>query len=209
MLEIFGGLLLINLASLVPPGPYTFVIIQYGRNKSGRSAMLFITGSFIADLLLVLLLYFGLTPFLKNPLVGSFSSIVGGIFLSWLGIQILKNNNVSQLKANDNFLNKGPLMTGFLVAIMHPAYWIWWGTIGVSYLTQALKFSVIGIGAFLTALILPTYGWFGFLYLAIAKGRKWISDKVFYKINIICGISLIGFSFWFLGKGLFSLFSWY
>ncbi|MCD6216959.1 LysE family transporter [bacterium] len=54
---------------------------------------------------------------------------------------------------------------------------------------------------FSLALIIPTAGWFSFLYLFTSKGSEKLSSKNFHKvINLVCGIVLIGFGVWFLVK---------
>lgn len=123
MLETFVGLLLVNLAGLIPPGTYTLIIIQYAKNKAKVATIHFITGSFIADILIASVLYLGFQPFLESPYFKAVLSLAGGLFLFWIGIKTFKTNNT----AADESINSKPSITrnafvkGLFVAILHPA----------------------------------------------------------------------------------------
>ncbi len=93
------------------------------------------------------------------------------------------------------------LIKGLLATILNSGYWLWWGTVGTSFLSQAIRIGNIGLVAFMLAIILPTYGWFCILYLLIAKGKDILSDKSVIITKKVCGLFLIGFGMCFLTSG--------
>ncbi len=148
------------------PGPLLTATINESYYKGKLAAPRLIIGYALLELVLVIGLVLGLGVFLVLPSVKTSMALIGGTFLLWMGWGIMSNSKTSEL----NLDSRGKItnkqfpteLIGVLTSISNP-YWIfWWATICLSYLTVALQKGVVGLAAFLSALIL-----FGTLWLAL------------------------------------------
>lgn len=210
MLEFFRIFLLLsalNFTGLATPGPLAFLLAQYALDRKIWEAFWFVTGILVSDSILIVLFGFGMSYFFNSPHFTTVVSVGGGIFLLSSGILLFRSNSLSRYSwmpkgSNDSQTGAFALIIGFLATILNSGYWLWWGTVGMNFLSQAMRIGSVGLGAFLLAIILPTYGWFCILYLLIAKGKNVLSDKAVIVTRKICGLFLIGFGVWFFAKCL-------
>lgn len=65
------------------------------------------------------------------------------------------------------------LGAGVVVSIVNPGWIIWWLTIGVLYVTQALQYGLLGLGFFYTGHILADFAWYIFIAFIVASGKNY------------------------------------
>lgn len=208
LLQIFIELALITLGACIPLGPMTILVIHYARLKKPLDAVIYTLGILMADVCVILLIMNGLGGFFENPVFNRFIGIGGGFFLLWIGITILRSGMKSEdeISENDDMNAMGlggniSIVNGLFMSVLNPTYWMWWGTVGAKFVSKASPYGWSGFATVILALIVPTAGWFSFLYIFTSKGSEKFSSRKFQKvINLVCGIVLIGFGAWFLVK---------
>lgn len=208
LFEIFIEMSLITLGACIPLGPMTILIIHYARLKKPLDAVIYTSGILFADICVILLIMNGLEGFFENPTFNRFIGIAGGIFLLWMGIVILRSGIGAKGENSDSdeinqmgFSGNIPIINGLLLSVLNPTYWLWWGTVGAKFVSKASPYGWGGFATVILALIIPTAGWFSFLYVFTVKGSEKLKSRHFHKvINLVCGIVLIGFGVWFLVK---------
>ena len=97
----------------------------------------------------------------------------------------------------------GLVVVGAFTSIANPYFIVWWATIGITYVTLALKSGAIGLAWFFSGHIIADLLWYSLVAAVIAGGKKLLSDKIYQGIMIVCGIFLIGLGLYFLYIGLF------
>jgi threonine/homoserine/homoserine lactone efflux protein len=106
------------------------------------------------------------------------------------------------LESSDNDagtgINMHPVMAGILVSISNPFWSIWWATIGLTYLTMALKSGTMGIASFFSGHIMADLLWYSLISAAIAGGRRFLKQSVYQTIIMFCGLFLIGLGGYFI-----------
>lgn len=95
------------------------------------------------------------------------------------------------------------IVIGIFTSIANPYFIIWWATIGITYVTLALKSGAIGIAWFFSGHIIADLLWYSLVAAVIAGGKKFFSDKIYKVIMIVCGVFLVGLGLYFLYIGLF------
>jgi threonine/homoserine/homoserine lactone efflux protein len=84
------------------------------------------------------------------------------------------------------------------MSIANPYWTLWWLTIGLGLVLGAQKGGLAAIVFFFLGHILADFGWYSLVSLAISKGRKFITLRIYRGIIFICAITLMGFSVFFL-----------
>ena len=195
---------LVGLSGAMMPGPLLTVTIAESARHGFKAGPLIVLGHAILELALIIALLAGLSLYLQKPLVTTVISVIGGAFLLFMGFNMIKDvlqGRVS-LESNENTAGKGinmhPVMAGILVSVSNPFWSVWWATIGLTYLTVALKSGPIGITSFFSGHIMADLLWYSLIAAAIAGGRRFLKQQVYQTIIMLCGLFLIGLGGYFI-----------
>ena len=90
LLAIFGGSMLISLSGALMPGPLFTLSVRETLRRGFWVGPLIATGHAIVELALVIALALGLSEFLGEGTGTAVIAIVGGLFLLWMGYQMLR-----------------------------------------------------------------------------------------------------------------------
>ncbi len=203
---IFFTAWLVGFSGAMTPGPLLTVTISESARRGAKAGPLLMVGHAILELLLVVALVFGLKNYLENRTFLIVVSILGGLFLFWMGSVMLKDVLQGKISLDLSVKQRrtvlGPVLTGILVSLSNPYWTIWWATFGLSYITKAWAYGLAGIAFFYTGHILADFTWYGAVSLAVAKGRTIMSDRLYRGLIAVCGAFLIFLAVTFLWNGL-------
>lgn len=205
---LFITAFLVGLSGAMMPGPLLTVTIAEGARRGFKAGPLIVLGHAILELALIIALLAGLSFYLKKPLVTTVISIVGGAFILFMGLNMIKDvlQGRVALESSENNTAKGvnmhPVTAGILVSVSNPFWIVWWATIGLTYLTMALKSGVMGITSFFSGHIMADLLWYSLIAAAIASGRRFLKPRVYQAIIIFCGLFLIGLGGYFIYTGI-------
>ncbi|MBI4284412.1 MAG: LysE family transporter [Chloroflexi bacterium] len=189
------------------PGPLLAVAIGQAAQSGFRAGPLLILGHAILELTLVVLLVLGLCRFIGLGLVSSIIGIAGGLVLIWLGLSAVKQGwrgvTVPRF-APGMSLQRGRklVFSGILASMANPYWFLWWATIGLTYLIWSLQLSLAGVASFFTGHILADLGWYSLVAFAVASGKKAINDTVYRWLIFACGVALAGLGVYFIVSGV-------
>lgn len=206
MLEIFVFSFLVALTGALSPGPVlTFTIYKSLKSKKGYLAGLLISlGHASLEFGLILALLFGAAFFFRNLLVITIIGIVGGIFLIFFGIMVIRDImenpiNLDFQSVDDDDIKgfKGNSFLGGIITSLSNPYWIiWWAVIGLSLM---INFGLVdfsnpwGLIAFYLGHELGDLAWFWPISIFVFLGGKSLNPKIYKIILIGCGLFMIGF----------------
>ncbi len=199
---------LIGFTGAMMPGPVTTLIVTETAKRGFIAGPLITLGHALLELALVVALFFGLGDLLKQNLVAGTIGILGGLFLLWMGFDIVRGAWLGQVSLNtlriaDVQPSAGnPVLAGIVTSIVNPYFILWWATIGAAYLITFRAFGIAGVIAFFVAHSLADWVWNNFVAFVVASGRRVMSDQVYRGILIVCGVFLIGLSFYFVSSGV-------
>lgn len=202
---IFISAFLIGFSGAMMPGPMLGVTIDGSLKKGYIAGPLVVLGHGILELILIVIMAFGLKDFFSNYTIAGFVGLFGGAFLALMGYDMIKsslNKTVSLVKQNGE--NKGErnlVSAGMLVSITNPYFIMWWASTGMESIRQTYAFGAIGVLAFFTGHILSDITWFSAISLAFSKGKKLMNDSVYRWVILILGVLIIMFSIKFIIGG--------
>lgn len=220
-LQAFG----VGFSGAVMPGPLLTYNIQLSYKKGFWAGPQIIIGHAVLEALLVIGLMLGLGKIIQLPAVKITLFIIGGLLLAWMGWGLIAAERrstgqglvlteketaaagVGEVKSRSRLDATGlhPVIAGALISVSNPYWLLWWSTLGLVLITQAVGAGAIGVVAFYTGHILSDLLWYSFISLAIAKGRNLIPDTFYRGLLLICGLFLLVFAGMFLYNALLML----
>ncbi len=191
------------------PGPLLAYTISASAKYGFWAGPLIIVGHTILELSLVILLVLGLDQLIESDFVTSTIGLIGGMVLIVMGLLMARQGwqkvplpLETSVSVEDN---RRVIFAGIVVSMSNPYWFIWWATIGVTYLLWALELGTAGIVSFFTGHILSDLTWYALVSFIIATGRKVINDSVYSWLLFGCGLTLIGLGSYFLFSGIIFL----
>lgn len=157
-------------------------------------------GAVSADIIYMLLVYFGLIHLLDAPFVKVFLWLFGFFVLVYSGVDSIKNTgdiSADGLRGNDTSLSKSYL-SGFLMSLFNPLSILFWLGIYGSILAKAVsEYPMQQLLIYSGAIVLGILFWDITMAAASSLFRKFLTVRVLKAISVLSGLSLIGFGFYF------------
>lgn len=192
---------MLALSGAIVPGPLFTITISEAAKRGFMAGPLLILGHGLLEASLVLLILFGVTPYLLTDSAKLVVSIAGGSILILMGGMLLKDvRKMKLIFDTGESASRGmhPVLAGILGSISNPYWIIWWLTIGLGYLMSAMKFGLLGVVAFFAGHIAADLAWYSMISLAVSRGRNFIGEQGYRFMLYACGIFLIFFGIWFI-----------
>jgi len=191
---------MIALSGALVPGPLFTITVSESARRGASTGPLLILGHAIIEILIILLILSGLSPFLKHETTRHVISLVGGSMLVLMGIMILKDLRRIRLDLSAEGGGKGfnLILTGIVGSLVNPYWVIWWVTIGLGYLVSSMKYGIAGVVVFFLGHISADLLWYSAISYAVARGTKIMGEKAYKTVLAVCAVFLIFFGAWFI-----------
>jgi threonine/homoserine/homoserine lactone efflux protein len=191
---------MIALSGALVPGPLFTITVSESARRGASTGPLLILGHALLEIVIIILILAGLSPFLKHETTRYVISLVGGSMLVFMGLMILKDLRSVRLdlSAKDDKRGMNLILTGIVGSLANPYWIIWWATIGLGYLVSAMKYGIAGVAVFFLGHISADLAWYSMISYAVAKGRKVMGEKSYKTVLAICAVFLIFFGAWFI-----------
>ena len=139
----------------------------------------------------------------SNQAIELVIGLVGGTILIGIGLVTLlrlPRHAISRASGATPVRGSGktPILAGIVGSVSNPYWFIWWVTLGATYLLWALTLGVPGVVSFFCGHILGDLVWYCFVSFVVASGRRVIDDRVYRGILALCGVALAGLGIYFL-----------
>ncbi|NLM60416.1 MAG: LysE family transporter [Clostridium sp.] len=203
---IFISAFLVGFSGALMPGPMLGVTIDGSFKKGWKAGPLIVLGHGILELLLVIIMTFGLKDFFSNNKVAGFIGLFGGAFLTWMGYGMIKSGihksvSLENQSAGNRALMSNLVLAGILVSATNPYFIIWWASTGMEYVRRSYDLGLIGVSVFFVGHVLSDFVWYSAISAAFSGGKKLISDNVYRWIILLLGIFIMLFSIYFIVSG--------
>lgn len=205
---IFGTSFVVGLSGAASPGPLLAYNIRATVQRGFLAGPVVALGHSTLELLVVVLLAFGITKISESSPMVAFIGVVGGTFLLWMGSRMLRNPTSGAPDTETRAHSTGhgnlvvPFLGGIAVSLSNPFWTIWWITIGAAFMTESLELGILGISAFYLGHILSDFGWYSLVSAGLASGRRFITPRIYKGIMQACGAFLIALGLFFIATGL-------
>ncbi len=188
------------------PGPLSIFIvtstIKSGEKKTGLLAAL---GHCLIEAVIIAMIILGLTTFLKSTLFQFTVNLVGGGALIIFGALSIRERETEKKGFSDVETGYSSLIGGIIFTLFNVTIPIWWATIGLPMLSQALvTTTLLGVLFWVIGHWLADISWFSFLGYSIHKGGKYTGRKTRSRIVILCGVIMIFLGIFFLSSSFSS-----
>lgn len=194
-LSFFVAVIVISASGVMTPGPLFASTISSGM-KQKTAGLKIALGHTIVELPLVLLIGLGIISLDVFPQFRIIISIVGAA--SIFGFSILQIRTTLK-GANSHDVKYGPYITGVLLTAFNPFFLVWWLSIGVKLISDAVYlWSIFGIFVMFALHIWMDFAWLGFVSATSSKGTKLLSGKSYKIFMIAINIILIYFGISFI-----------
>ncbi|KRE83745.1 amino acid transporter [Paenibacillus sp. Soil766] len=198
-MDAFVTYLFLGISLSAPIGPINAAQLDKGARFGFTQAWLIGLGAMCADLLYMLLIYFGLAHFLTAPFMKTFLWLFGCFVLIYTGIDTLRNVKITkETSPRETQSSVSSFRSGFIMALTNPLNILFWLGIYGSILTE----SVQNYG--LTQVLWHSSGIFaGILLWDVAMAtlassfHKFGNRTTLQMISVTAGLSLIGFGIYF------------
>ena len=190
--------IIISASGVMSPGPLFAANITYGLKQGTKAGIKIAIGHSLVELPLVILLGIGIFSLEIFPEFKIIISILGAITLfvfAFMQIKsTLKKNEKSETK-----LKQGPIITGVLLSALNPFFIIWWLTIGLKLISDAMAiWAFVGILIVFVLHVWMDFVWLGATAFLISKSKKIISNTNYKIIMLALSAILIYFGITFL-----------
>lgn len=203
LFQIFGQSFLVGLSGAVAPGPLLTYNIQLTCKKGFWIGPKLVLGHAILEAILILGLILGLGRFIQLPAVRIIIGVLGGLMLIWMGYDLAFKESrkgrialpevavTAETPSAKGMTDLNPVLAGIVISISNPYWLMWWVMVGLAMITQALNLGWVGVGCFYIGHISADLGWYSLISGALAKGRRFLSDRIYRWLLFICGLFLI------------------
>ncbi|MGE6631955.1 LysE family translocator [Bacillus sp. NPDC077027] len=208
-MTVFFGYIFLGLSLSAPVGPVNAAQIDRGIKSGFWHAWIFGVGAMAADVVYMLLIYFGVAQLLTAPLIKTFLWLFGFFVLTYTGIESLRKVNFQE-SAKDNGGESSishSFMTGFFISLSNPLSILFWLGIYGSILANTMEkygasqMFIFSIGIFIGMLL-----WDVCMALLASTFRRYLSERVLHSMSVLAGLSLLGFGVYFGYQGIMALF---
>ena len=186
----------VSLSGVLAPGPMTTAAFAAG-SRDRHAGLALGLGHVCVELPLMLLLVAGAGAFFKINGVQAAIGLAGGLFLLFMGGQLLASLRKSESTTPETS-QRHPFLTGIVLTCANPYFLLWWATVGITIATQAMDFGVAALAIFAILHWGCDIGWLQILSTAGYKGTQALGQRSQTIINAICGMALIFFGLRFL-----------
>jgi len=202
LVTIFFSSFVIALSGALMPGPLLTATIGETSRRGFLAGPLLMVGHAALEALLMLGLFVGLAPLLRDKRVFAGIALAGAGVLGWMGFGMLRALPHLRLVTDDPPSARGHvILRGALMSIANPYWSIWWATIGLGYILHCTRWGMLGIGFFFVGHISADFAWYSAVAAAMSRGRRFLSDRIYRFIVGGCAVILMLFACYFLYAG--------
>jgi len=97
------------------------------------------------------------------------------LFLLWMGWGMSKNpvgSAIPIVDTSDADSSRGPISAGIILSATNPYFFVWWATVGLSFIEESREAGTPGTAAFYTGHISSDIIWYAMVALAVSSGKK-------------------------------------
>ena len=157
------------------------------------------------EITLVALIVFGLGSLLHSRGLFALISFLGGAVLVSMGVGSLRGLKTYALSGGTT--GRGgrelhPVLSGIVLSISNPYWFIWWLTIGMWYVMSAKALGASGIIAFFAGHISSDLAWYSFVSYGIHLGGRFLNTRVIKALLFTCSLFLVLFGLLFVAEGV-------
>jgi threonine/homoserine/homoserine lactone efflux protein len=188
-----------GLTAGISPGPLLTLVISETLKHNKREGLKIAVAPLITDIPIVLLTIFLLSKMSSFDLVLGIISILGGIFIAYLGYDSIKSKGIEIDVQN---LKLKSIRKGIIVNLLSPHPYIFWLMVGAPITIKAYQASPAAAFAFIIAFYVLLVGSKISIALVVDRSKAFLKNRVFIWTLRILGLVLLVFATLLIKEGL-------
>lgn len=206
LLIIFGTSFAVGFSGAMIPGPLFAATIPQAAQRGFWVGPAVVLGHAVVEVTMVIILAAGLS-LLSWPQVVVGIGIVGGIVLVIMGLDMMRRALTSgdppSLSVTGSRRPRlGVVLTGAVLSLANPSWFVWWLTIGATYILWAQAAGFWGLLSFYGGHILSDLSWYSLVALAAARGVRLMRPGLYRGVLAACGFFLLALGGFFIVEAL-------
>jgi len=181
---------LVSLSGVMAPGPLSAATVARGSDSRHAGAVVAI-GHGIVELPLMACILLGLGFLLEQFYVRVAMALVGGLFLSVMGVGMLRSIKRTEFAASKN--TRSSMVAGIVLSAGNPYFLLWWATVGATLISRSARFGMPGFLSLALLHWLCDFVWLYLLSWLSFKGKRFLGKRFQTAILAISGALLIFF----------------
>ena len=188
-----------GLSAGISPGPLLTLVISETLRHNKTEGVKIAVAPLITDIPIVLLTIFILSKMASSDMVLGIISILGGIFIAYLGYDSIKSKGIEIDVQN---LKPKSIRKGIVVNILSPHPYIFWLMVGAPVTIKAYQANPIAAFAFILAFYVMLVGSKISIALVVDRSKAFLKNKVFIWTLRILGLVLLIFAIFLIKEGM-------
>jgi len=199
VLAVIISVIVLSLSGVMMPGPMFAVTVAKSYRSPWAGTKISI-GHAIIEVPIILLIYFGFTQFFQHDAVQIALSLLGGLVIIWLGINMFRARNDVAQSGKD--LKYDAITAGIVMSAINPFFLFWWATVGSMLVMKFTDFGAIGLPVLIITHWTCDLVWLSLISLLIYRTKALWGLKLQEWIFVVCSLLLVGFGVWYLISGI-------
>ncbi len=203
---LFFNSFIIGFSGAVMPGPLLAVGIAETPKSGWQTGPVISIGHAIAEIFVVIVLFFAVEAIAANPFITNLIGIVGGAALILMGLMMAYDLYKKQIRYEAEPMTEHSRTKlgakGITATLSNPYWFVWWMTVGLALLVKSQSFGLIGPIVFYFGHILSDFVWYTFVSVVLWNGRKLIMGRGLTVLLSTCAVFLLYLGVSFIIDGL-------
>ncbi len=200
LISFLGSVFIISFTGAMQPGPVTATAITMGSRRKWAGVLLAIGHGIVEFPLMVLMLILmtiGHEAIFKSDIAQILIGFIGGVVLLLMAIQAFVSSRKSAYTQATSCSDK-PILTGIILSVSNPYFFIWWSTVGLALATKAKGFGIWAFAIFAVVHWLVDLIWVTALSFTSFHGSVLLGPKPLRIVLMICSAALFAFGLFFI-----------
>lgn len=191
----------VGLSGALIPGPLLAFVVSDSTRKGWKSGLLAAVGHNLVESVIVLIIVVGLAVVMKSMVFQRTVGLIGGACLLIFGALNLRAVVRGELSVEEDVISHyGSILGGIAFTIINPTVPLWWATVGLLMLMDALTTTLLGGVFWVLGHYCSDIGWYSLVSISLSRGKRYINVKLQKLIIAACGMFLIALGVVFLTK---------
>lgn len=189
---------LISFTGALSPGPLTIGSMVKGVDDP-RAGLKVSLGHSLMEIPLIIALFFGLGAVLNKEAIIAIG-LIGGSLLILFGLQLFLNRYDRHAESSDKIGRS--ISFGLFSSLSNPYTWLWWSTVGLALIMQAVEFGMWMLPTFILVHLSVDFLWMGAIAFSTYRSREILSEIWMPRIIAGGGTLLVFFGLYFIYDAL-------
>ena len=208
-LAFLATVVVVTASGALMPGPLFAANLLQGSKGGAKSGFMISVGHTLVELPLVMLIGAGISRLLNLPGFSTVVGLIGGSALIIFGVFQIRDVAGSSFNIEpiaDAKLHKRSLMLGVGLTGLNPFFIVWWLTVGLGLVVQAVEFgALLGVLIMYISHVWMDYAWLtGTAYLS-ARGKTLLKARGYRLLLAALALLIVYFGVGFVARAMFQI----